>query len=160
MRQRNQLVLRIGQAGVDGRRERVFLIAPLFEIGDVRGAAGVVQCVAQTVKTRLPWRHRILDAPLVGHPRPDLIALDDFLQRLDALAHPGATGWIAGRGSGIMVVVTPAFGSATPIRQSRVRISTSWSSVQSSVPLGCMGMTMNRCFWLESCTWMEISSGR
>ena len=33
-----------------------------------------------------------------------------------ALAHPAAPGWIAGRVSVITLVVTPAFGSATPIR--------------------------------------------
>src|SRR5690349_15478900 len=160
MCQRDELVLRVRQARVDSCRKQVLLIAAFFETGDVLVACGVVQRVAQAVETGLPRRHRILDAVLGGHHRPHLIALDDLLKSLDALAHPAAPGWTADRVSVITLVVTPAFGSATPIRQSRVMISTSCSSSQSSVPSGRMGITMYRCFWLESCTWMEISSGR
>jgi hypothetical protein len=64
-----------------------------------------------------------------------LIALDDIPQgadldmfdraRVSCGAHPAAPGWIAGRVSVITLVVTPAFGRATPIRQSRVMIYTS-----------------------------------
>src|SRR6478672_3814872 len=162
MCQRNELILGVGQIGVDRRRERVFLIAALFEVGDVLVAGGVVERVAHAVQTCLPRRHRVFDAPLGRHARPDLIALNDLLQRRDAglEAHPAVPGWMAGRVSVITLVGTPALGSATPIRQSRVMISTSWYSLQPAVPSGRIGMTMNRCFWLESCTWMEISSGR
>ena len=67
---------------------------------------------------------------------------------------------MAGRVSVIALVVTPTLGSATPIKQSRVTISASWSSSQPSVPSGRTGITMKRCFWLESSTRMATSSGR
>ena len=58
----------------------------------------------------------------------------------------GLTGCMAGRVSVIALVVTPTLGNATPIKQSRVTISASWSSSQPSVPSGRTGITMKRCF--------------
>ena len=151
MRQRDQLALGIGQVGVDGRRERVLLVAALLESRDVGVAGGVVERVAESVEAGLPRRDGVLDAVLRRHPRPHLVARHDLLQTTRCrIAHHSPLGCIAGRVSTMTLVVTPARGSATPIRQSRVMISVSWSSVQPSVPSGRIGMTMKRFFWFES----------
>src|ERR1700742_1042109 len=100
MCQRNELILGVWQVRVYRHRERVFLIAALFEVGDVLVAGGVVERVAHAVQTCLPRRHGVFDAPLGRQPRPDLIALNDLLKRRNAGwldAHPAVPGWTAGR---------------------------------------------------------------
>ena len=135
MREGDQLVLRVGQFGVHRRRQRVLLVAALLETRRRRVTGGVVERVAEAVEAGLPRRHGILDAVLRRHPRPHLIAVDDLLQGVDGRRPPAGVGsssrsllpvgCIAARVAVMTLVVTPAFGSATPIRQSRVMISIS-----------------------------------
>src|SRR4051794_26716704 len=148
MGQRDQLALGVGQIRVDRRREGVLLVAALVESGDAGSAGGAVECVAEPIEAGFPRRDGVFDTVLRRHSRPHLVVRHDFPQQV--ATHHSPLGCIAGRVSTMTLDVTPTRGNAAPIRQSRVTISVSWSSVQPSVPSGRTGMTMKRFFWFES----------
>src|SRR5918996_392050 len=168
--ERDELTFGGGQVRVHGLREDVLVATALQQ----RQRLSVdVEGVAYPVEAGLPGWHRVGDAELVGDVWPVLATGCDPVERRDrevahvlvAFGHVllrikcSATGRMAGRSTRIVLVVTPGLGSATPIRQSRVTISVSWSSVHPSVPAGRTGRTMKRCFWLESSTRIATSSG-
>ena len=149
MGQRDQLALGVRQVRVDRRREGVLLVAAVLEVGDV-GARTSARSSASQSPSRLVFHGG------TGFSTPYFAAIfgHTWLRATISCNRPMSIhpplGCIAGRVSTMTLVVTPARGSATPIKQSRVTISVSWSSVQPSVPSGRIGMTMKRFFWFES----------
>src|SRR6185312_13858943 len=81
VRQRNQLVFRVGQGGVDGCRQGVLFVSAVDEAEYFWAAAAVVECVTDAVEARLPRRDRILHSVLGRHATPDLLAFNDVRQR-------------------------------------------------------------------------------